>query len=56
MIGFLIWLLALNLVAFMSGLAQSTSNQYCQQRWFAAIEIPLAISLLSIVCAMLPTS
>lgn len=53
---FLIWILVLNLVAFMAGLAYSTSNQYSQSGWLAAIEISLAISLFSIVCAMIPAN
>ena len=50
--AFLIWILVLNLVSFMSGLAYTTSHH--DDRWIATIEICLAISLLSIVCAMVP--
>lgn len=53
--GYLIWLLILNLVAFISGLALTTSNSYDQQIWIITIEICLVINLFSIVCAMLPT-
>lgn len=54
MTGFNIWLLILNLIAFMSGLALTTSSTTHIDNWIATIEICLGISLLSIVCAMLP--
>ena len=52
--AFLIWILILNLVAFMSGLAHETAAHVDEEKWIATIEICLAISLFSIVCAMVP--
>lgn len=52
--AFLIWILVLNLVAFMSGWGLATSNSCYTQNWIMTIEICLAISLFSIVCAMVP--
>lgn len=55
MIGFKIWLLVLNLVAFMSTLACSTAKtDYYKGNWLAAIWATNIIAVISIICSMVP--
>lgn len=55
MTGFKIWLLILNLVAFMSVLACSTAiTDYDKGNWLAVIMFTTIIAVFSIICSMVP--
>ena len=57
MTGFKIWLLILNMVAFMSALACATAiTDYYKGNWLMVIGFANIIALFSVICSMLPVA
>lgn len=57
MTGFKLWLLILNLVAFMSALACSTAKtDYYKGNWLMVIVFATIIAVFSIICSMVPVA
>lgn len=55
--GFKIWLLILNMIAFMSSLAYSTAEDgKSRDIWVIAIGSATVISIFSIICSWLPAA
>lgn len=55
--GFKIWLLILNMIAFMSSLAYSTAgNDNYKCAWVLVIGFTTAITIFSIICSWLPVA
>lgn len=55
--GFKIWLLILNLIAFMSSFAYSTAkDDWYRDAWVVVIGFASVITVFSIICSFLPVS